>query len=131
MSDYYQIIAGALLTCILYLFLIKQGKDTAILLSITVCCMIVSAAVGYLRPIIAFFEQLLKLGNIDTQLFEILMKAVCIGLLGEIVCLICTDSGNTALGKGVQMLTVTVVIWVALPMLSELLSLIDSILASV
>ena len=128
MTDYLKTIAGVLIAIILYLILHKQGKEQAVLLSIATCCLIVTVAMGYLSPILSFFKKLQQAGSIDETLFQALLKAVCAGLIGEIVMLLCSDAGNSALGKSVQILTVGVMIWIALPILYELLSLIETIL---
>ncbi len=131
MNIFLKTIAGSIITVILCLVLSKQGKDMSVLLSIAVCCLIVAAAAEYLRPVVDFFKKLQDMGNINQKIFGILMKAVGIGLLGEIVALICADGGNSALGKSVQIMTVIVMIWIAIPILQELLTLIDNVLGAV
>ena len=131
MTIYFRTIAGVLVAVILMLVLSKQGKDMSVLLGIAVCCMIFTVSVQFLRPIISFFDELKQLGDLDTELFEIIIKTVCLGLLGEITSLICNDSGNAALGKSIQILTVGVIVWLGLPMFRELISLISRILGSV
>lgn len=130
MTIYFKTIAGVLISVILCLILVKQGKDISILLGIAVSCMVLTTLCQFLRPILSFFQELQQLGNIDIQLYEIIIKAVCLGLLGEIASQICSDSGNAALGKGIQILTVTVIIWIGLPMFQELISLIRRILGT-
>ncbi len=131
MNIFLKTIAGSIITVILCVILAKQGKDMSVLLGIAVCCLIVTAAAEYLHPVVDFFRKLQAMGNIDGEIFSVLMKAVGIGLLGEIVSLICADGGNAALGKSVQIMTVAVMIWIALPILQELLTLIDNILGAV
>ena len=53
------------------------------------------------------------------------------GLLAEVTELICIDSGNTALGKGLKILATAVILWMSVPLLSGLISLIEEILVSV
>lgn len=120
--------AGVLITLVLCLVLAKQGKDTALLLALTVCCMLVSAAVTYLEPVIGFFDKLNRIGQLDEQMITILLKAVGIGLLGEVTGLLCADSGNGALGKSIQLLAAAVILWLSVPLFEALIDLIEEVL---
>jgi len=123
--------AGIFIAVILGLTLAKQGKDISLLLTVLVCCMVVTAAVTYLQPVIAFLERLQTLGNLEQDMFQILLKAVGIGLIAELMTLICNDAGNTSLGKTLQILATAVIVWLSIPMLDALLELIDGILGAV
>ena len=119
-----------MLTVVICLILSKQGKDYALVLVICVCCMVAAVAIDYLQDIIYFIERLQSVGNLNTELIEILIKAVGIGLLSEITSLICTDSGNSALGKSLQILSTAVILWLCLPLFSELLDVVEGVLGA-
>ena len=123
--------AGVLIATVLILSLSKQGKDISLLLTIAVCCMLVSAAITYLQPVTDFLERLQSIGQLDSETLTILMKAVGIGLLAEITGLICTDAGNASLGKALQMLATAAILWMSIPLLNELIELIDKILGAI
>ncbi len=123
--------AGILITLVVYLILAKQGKDFSLLLTVAVCCMIATAAMHYLRPVIDFFDKLQALGNLNLQLLNILIKTVGIALISEITAHICTDTGNAALGKTLQILASAVVLWLSLPLFTSLIDLIEEILITV
>lgn len=123
--------AGVLIAVVLVLALSKQGKDISLLLTIAVCCMLVSAAITYLQPVTDFLGRLQSIGQLDSETLTILMKAVGIGLLAEITGLICTDAGNASLGKALQMLATAVILWMSIPLLNELIELIDKILGAI
>ncbi len=131
MELYWQGAAAVLLTVILGLSLGSQKKETGLLLTIAACCLVATAAMSYLGPVITFVQELQTLGQLDDGMLEILLKAVGIGLVGEIASLICTDAGNGALGKTLQLLTSAVVLWLSLPLLNALLELIQEILGEV
>lgn len=131
MELYWQGAAAVLLTVILGLSLGSQKKEMGLLLTIAACCLVATAAMSYLRPVITFVQELQTLGQLDDGMLEILLKAVGIGLIGEIASLICTDAGNGALGKTLQLLTSAVVLWLSLPLLNSLLELIQEILGEV
>ena len=131
MELYLQAYAAALLAVIACLTLGKQGKETGILLSVAVCCMICLAAVHYLEPVMEFAEQLEAAGNLDSGSIKILIKAAGIGFISEIASLICTDAGNSALGKSMQILGGGVILWLSLPLFRSLLELLEQILGGI
>ena len=122
---------GVLIALVLHLILAKQGKDISLLLTVAVCCMVAGAAVTYLDPVIVFFEKLQALGQIDTEMLTIILRAVGIGLLSEITCLICADVGNAALGKTLQLLASAVILWMSVPLFNSLITLVEEVLGSV
>lgn len=120
--------AGGLLTVILGIALEKQGKDTALVLSVGVCCMIIGAAASYLRPVVTFLDNLVTIGNLNSVTVSSLFKILGIGILTEITAMVCTDAGNSSLGKALQFLGTGVILWLSLPIFTALIDLIGQIL---
>lgn len=131
MDIFFKTAAVALITVVLCLIVAKRDKDISLLLSVAGCCMLVVVAVRYLEPVFSFFRQLQSLGNMDSETLGILLKSVGIGLLAEIVGLICADVGNSALGKTLQIVATAIILWISLPLLTSLLSLVGEILGEV
>ena len=124
-------IAGVLIAIVLCQVLAKQGKDISVLLLIAVCCIVVSTAIAYLRPVVDFIRNLQSIGQLNTEMISVLFKAVGIALLTEITSMICSDMGNTSLGKSLQILSLAVILWLSLPLFEQLLALLDNILGSI
>ena len=122
---------GTLVAVILYLILGKQGKDISTLLTVAVCCMLASATIECLKPVIDFIDRLKIISNLDSQMFQIILRSVGIGLLAEITSLICSDAGNAAMGKTLQLLAGGVVLWLSLPVLTQLIDLIEDVLQNI
>ena len=80
MELFLQVLAGVLLTVVLGIALGKQNKDMSMVLTLAVCCMVLAAAISYLRPVIEFVQQLEVLGGLDSEMLQIMLKAVGIGL---------------------------------------------------
>lgn len=120
-----------LIALIFYLILQQQGKDISSVLTIVVCTIVLISAVEFLGPIVDFILTLQDLGNFDSQMLTIIFRCVCIGLLAEITSMICNDSGNSAMGKTLQLLAAVVVLWLSLPMFTEMVALIKEILTEV
>lgn len=131
MTAFWQGAAAVLLAVILALALGSHGKQTGILLSIGVCCMVGCIAVSYLSPVVDFLHRLQQIGELDGQMLRIMLKAVGIAMVGEIASMICTDSGNAALGKALQLLSAATILWLSLPLLEALLDMLQGILGGV
>ncbi len=128
MDSFLQVIAGVLLTVVLGVALSKSSKDMTLVLTMAVCCMVLSVAFSYLEPVLDFVRELQTLGQLDTTMSGILFKAVGIGLVAEIAVLICNDSGNGALGKALQIFATVVILWLSLPLMKTLLELVQKIM---
>lgn len=123
--------AVVLVTVVMCLILSKQGKDYSAVLVICVSCMIAIVAMGYIQNILAFINKLISAGNLNKDLVEILYKTVGIGFLTEITSMICTDAGNTALAKSIQFLSSAVILWLCIPLFTQLLELVEGVLRAV
>ena len=126
-----KVMCGALIAVILGLTLRQQGKDIALLLSVAVCCMVVVVGVSYLTPVVDFVRQLQTSSGTDPEFLRILLKSVGIGLIAEIAGLICSDAGNAALAKTIQILATSVILWLSLPLMSALLDMVRKMMEEV
>lgn len=122
--------AVVLVTVVMCLLLSKQGKDYSVILVICVCCMIVIAAMGYIQKVLVFVDKMISTGNLNQDLIGILFKTVGIGLLTEITSMICIDSGNSALAKSIQLLSSVVILWLCIPLFTQLLDLVEEVLGA-
>ncbi len=123
--------ASTLIAVILILVLSKQGKDMSVLLVIAACILVISGAVSFLQPIKDLIIKLQQVGQWESETLSIVLKAVGIGLISEITCLICTDAGNAALGKTLQFMASIVILWLSIPLINDLLALLDRILGAI
>ena len=123
--------ACALISVILSIVVGVRHKELSVVLTVAVCCMIAIAMLTYLRPAMDFMDKLCSLGNIDHVAFGILLKSTGIAILGEVTTLICSDAGNNTLGKVIHMLTAVVILWISLPILNQMLDLLNGILGSI
>lgn len=127
MAAFWQGIGGALLAVIVGLTLSKQGKDMTVLLTLAVCAMVLLVAQSFLQPVIDFLRLLHTDGLLDGQMLSLMLKAVGISLISQIAGVICDDAGFCALGKAVKLLSAAAVLYLCLPMLESLLSIIENI----
>lgn len=128
MTPFLQAAAAILIAVILCIALGKNGKETALLVSLAACSMVVICALDYLTPVMNFLNQLQDTAQMDSSVLKLLGKVVGFGMITELVVLICTDAGNAALGKALQILSSAVILWLSIPVLEDLLELVTSIL---
>lgn len=119
---------AVLIAAIFVLVLNKTGRDISILITIAVCVMVVASALTYLQPVLSFFRRLVELGELDHELLAVLLKIVGIGMISQVAALICSDAGNQSLGKALQIMTTAVILCVSVPVLEQMLMLIEKIL---
>ena len=126
-----QVVGAVLVSVVLMLSLQAHGKDISLVLSILVCCMVLGVAAGYLQPVLSFIGRVQQLAGLEDAHLGIMLKAAGIGLIAHIAGLVCTDSGNSALGKAVQVLASVAILWLSLPLMEALIGLIQSVLGEV
>lgn len=130
MELFWKAVTVSLLTVILGLLTGKQDKMYTMLLSVSGCILICGITAAYLNPIIRFLSALEDLGNLRSDMLEILLKAVGIGLISEIASVVCSDSGNAGLGKLLQLVGSVVILWLSIPVFQALMDLIQTILGA-
>lgn len=128
MERFLQAAAITLLAVILTVVISKQSKDLAVLLTLMAACLVLFTACMYLEPVLDFARRLQSIGNLDGDMMGILMKAAGMTLVAEIATLICNDSGNAALGKGIHILAAAAVLWLSLPLLEKLLDFVQKMM---
>jgi len=130
MSIFLRTAAGVIVAVLLCISLSKSGKDISLILSLMVCCMVIGVGLSYLDSVFGFFDKLQSIGNLDRDKMEIVLKATGIGMIAEITNLLCIDAGYATLGKSIKVLSTSVILWLALPLLETLLDLLDTILGA-
>ena len=128
MDIFWKAISGSLIALVLGLVLKKRNPDISVLLDFLVCGMLLGIAVVFLSPILEYLKQLAQIGGLDSEKLEILMKATALGILSQIASMLCTDAGNSALGKGIEIAATCAILWISLPLLTALTELIKDTL---
>ena len=131
MDIFIKITATVLIATVLCLVLGKQGKEYALLLSISACLLIFTTAGSFLQPILDFVEELIAIGNLQTQLLEILFKILGIGWISQLTVMLCDDAGYKSISKTLRILTSVMMLWMTIPLLEEMLMLMKNILEAV
>ena len=130
MEAYFKAVGATLVAVVLILVLRREGKEISQLLSVLACVLVAMVALTFFRPISDFLQTLKRVGNLNGEMVSILLKVVGISVTAEVAALICDDSGNSALGKTLQLLATVVILCLSVPLLNQLLTLIEGILGS-
>lgn len=105
--------------------------DFSLLLSLLTCCIVMLAALTFFRPVLDFLNRLQALGNLNQDILTLLMKILGVGMTGEIAASVCTDAGETALGKGMLFLANAAIFFLSVPIFSSLTDLLQKMLEGV
>lgn len=128
MDDLFKCVACILVASILSVILSSNRKEFSVLLAILVCSLIGITAVTYLSQILSFLKRIELTSNLNGSMITILFKTVGISIVSEIAIMLCNDSGNTAFGKVLNVLTTAITLWICMPLFTELLDLMENIL---
>ena len=129
MGEYLRWAAVVLVGVILALVVGRQSRDMSLLLTLAVCVMVCLAAVAFLEPVMELLKELRRLGELDSGAISIALKCAGIALLTELIGLICADAGERAMGKALELLSSAAILWLSLPLIRELLRLIEGVLS--
>lgn len=126
-----QAVAGVMAALVAWIILSGRGKEYANVISIGACCLVLLLGLRFIEPVIELLGRLQDLGNLQAEWLTAMLKSVGIGLVVEIGVLICTDAGNAALGKSLQIVGTIAVLLVSVPLMNALVDLLESILGGI
>jgi stage III sporulation protein AD len=129
MGEYLRWAAVVLVGVILTIVVGKQSRDMSLLLTLSVCVMVCIASMHVLEPVLELLRELRRLGGLDPEVCSIALKCAGIGLLTELIDLICADAGERAMGKALEVLGAATIVWLSLPLIRQLLHLIEGVLS--
>ena len=131
MDIIWKVIGGSVVALVFGVILGKRNPDAAVVLNLLVCAMLLSAALGFLYPLLDFVRNLISYGELNSDKIQILMKATALGLISQVAGLLCADTGNSALGKGIEIAAVCAILWISLPLMSALMEIVQTILEQI
>lgn len=131
MERFWQAAAAVMVAVMLWSVVSRQGKDFGLLLSLGVCCMVLSVMGSFLEPVVDLLRKLEEVGNLQSEWLQVLLKSVGIGMVVEMASLICTDAGNGAMGRALQSLGGVVILWLCIPLFNAILELLQQIMGEV
>ena len=131
MGEYLRFAAAALIGLILVLVVGRQSRDLGMLLSLAVCVLLALGAMEFLEPVLELLDELKRLGELDGGAVGILLRCAGIGMVSELAGLLCADAGEGAMGRALQICANAAILWLSLPLLRQVLTMIGEVLAKV
>lgn len=128
MDAFLRCAALALTGVILSLVLGRRTPDLGVLLTLAVCVLLGLTALRLLDPVVELLRQLRRLGCLDGDALSILLKTAGIAVISELAALICSDAGEGALGKALQLLANAAILWLSLPLFQQILTMLEGVL---
>lgn len=116
--------ALAVLGAILCAILRQHGSAYTAILSITCGSLLILFAVRFLEPAADLLRQLQGFAGLDGGIYSILLRAAGLGLVTEFSAAVCEDAGEGALGKLSRVCGQMGQIYLAIPLLQQVLGLI-------
>lgn len=129
MELYLKYAAVVLTGLILSLIVGRQSKDLSVLLTLAVCVLVAVSSLTILDPVLDLLRRLRKLADLESDAISILLKTAGVGLISELSSLICSDAGEGAMAKALQLLSNAAILWLSLPLFQQILSMIEGVLA--
>ncbi|MBP3389810.1 MAG: stage III sporulation protein AD [Clostridia bacterium] len=126
--DIFKILAIAILTCIASLIVKQVKPDFASLVSLAGGVVILLLLINYISSILDVFRGLIDKANLSPTLFSSILKIIGIGYLTEFTANLCTDTGNSSLASKVGLAGKIIILFLALPIITNLLEVIMGIL---
>lgn len=131
MDIFWKGIAVCLMTVVILLTFDHHSMNIGILLTLIATCMVCIFALSFIKPVFSFLQKLQNVTQLDGTLMRTLLKAVGISIVAELSALICEDTGNKTLSKAIQFLGTGAILWLSIPIMEQVLSLIEGILKQV
>ena len=126
--DIFKILALAILTCIATIIVRQVKPDFASIVAIAGGVVILLFVLNYLGDVLAIFQNIISKTGLSPTLFSTILKIVGIGYLTEFTANLCNDSGNSSLATKVGLAGKIIILFVSLPIITNLIEIIMEIL---
>lgn len=123
-----KLVAAVMLCSVICLLLKKQSPELTLCLCVLVCTLCFLTVLPFLSPLLAFLQKLEDMTGLSAAVFEPLLKTAAIGLLSQFAQTLCLDSGQQALGQVIAVCSGFVCLYLALPLLEMVLSLLQTMI---
>lgn len=128
MDTLLRLAALCLLGALLAVLLRRGGGELALLLVLAVCGVAVALLLEPLGQLRDFWEEASAWGQLPEQLFQPLLKTVCIALICRTGSDLCRDAGEGALASVLETAGAVAAIVVSLPLFRAVWDLLESLL---
>lgn len=120
--------ATALLVTAICLILKRSNPELQIPAAALVCVFVFGEILVLLQPVRELLEEAEKLSGLSETYFLPVAKCVAIGILSRGAADLCKDGGQSAMAGAVELGGTAAAVYVALPLLTTLLGLLEKLL---
>lgn len=128
MEIIFKIVAIGIITSIATLIVKPIRNDFAIVIALTGGVIILLMLLNYLTGVFNTFNLIINSTGISNSLYTLVLKIIGIGYLIEFSAGLCNDTGNTSLGDKILLGGKIVIMVMALPIITNILSIISQLL---
>ena len=121
--------AFSMVAAVAALLVRQQTSALGLVLSLAACVLILSLGVQALGPILDLLRRIRELSGVQMEASAPILKVIGIGILTKLSEAVCSDAGETSIGKAVTMAGTLLAVYVSLPLLSSVLDLLEEMLA--
>lgn len=118
---------AAVTAAVLGLLLRSRSRESAFLLTLAAGIVLMGAVVQEIVPLVGQLREMTEETGLSAGPLTAVLKAVGIALGGELAAHYCRDAGETGLAKAVELAEQASIVTVALPLLTQVLALIQEI----
>lgn len=126
MESLIQAAALGILGVVLITLLRNRSGELALLLSLGVCILLGLLLVELVRPVLHFFRQLQRVSRLEDAVMTPMLKTLGIGLLAQIASGICSDGGESAIARMIELSGTLLALYTAIPLMEAVLELVST-----
>ena len=128
MDRFLQTLAAAMAALTAILILKKHNGAFALALSAAGAILLCGFVLETVRPVVSLLRRLEALSGVAPAVLAPVFKAAVIGVLTNIAAGVCADSGETGLGRMVELCGTVMALHLSVPLITAVLDLLDSLL---
>lgn len=126
MQTFIQASVIGVIAAILGTLLKKRSAELALLLTVAACVLIAILLLDLAKPILEFLSKLRNIAGLEKEIMTPMLKTIGIGLITQIGAGICTDAGESAIGKLIEVCGGILALYVALPLLEAVIDMVET-----
>jgi len=128
MDSFFKYVVVAIAASMIALSIRKQSPEIALMICIASGVAILISSMSAIERIIRYIESLANISGISANVLKPLIKVTGISIIARISSEICKDSGEDALAAKVELMSIVAALFIAIPLLNDVLKLISSML---
>lgn len=122
-------IAGIALTGVISASLLKSiNKDISLYVILATAVIILIAVLGEISEIFSFIENIYDDITYGREFFPVIIKVLIIAYITDFTAQLCKDAGEGSIGSKVELAGKVIIFYVAMPILTAILEVIDVLL---